>query len=251
MLDVSMVSAACPHCKILVVEAASPSFGDLAASERTAGRLGAPVISDSYGAAESGFTQAYANSYHQPGHTVVASAGDAGFGPANFPANLASVTAVGGTRLARADNRRGWRETVWNTPDAQAGASGCSAWVPKPAWQHDAHCPMRTVADVAAVASGVPVYDQNAGGWLTVGGTSVAAPLIASIYGLAGNAAHIPPGYLYRHAASLFDVTAGGNVLRFGHQIVGNVCGGDYLCRAKPGYDAPTGLGPPDGIGAF
>jgi len=140
---------------------------------------------------------------------------------------------------------------VWNTRDAAGGASGCSAWVPKPRWQHDAHCPMRAVADVAAVAAGVPVYDQNAGGWLTVGGTSVAAPLIAGIYGLAGNAATIPPGYLYRHAASLFDVTAGGNVLRFGHQVVGNVCGGDYLCRAKPGYDAPTGLGTPDGTGAF
>jgi subtilase family serine protease len=252
MLDVSMVSAACPHCKILVVEADSPSFSDLAGSERTAARLGAQVISNSYGAPESGFTQPYARDYRQPGHTIVASSGDFGFGPANFPANLASVTAVGGTWLARAPaSRRGWRETVWNTSDAAGGASGCSAWVPKPSWQHDPHCPMRTVADVAAVAAGVPVYDQNAGGWLTVGGTSVAAPLIAGIYGLAGNATRVPPGYLYRHAASLFDVTAGGNVLRFGHQIVGNVCGGDYLCRAKPGYDAPTGLGTPDGIGAF
>jgi hypothetical protein len=251
MLDVSMVSAACPHCKILIVEASSPSFGDMAASERTAGRLGAQVISNSYGAPESGFTQAYARSYRLPGHTIVASAGDTGFGPANFPANLASVTAVGGTRLARAATRRGWRETVWNTPDAAGGASGCSAWVPKPPWQHDAHCEMRTVADVAAVAAGVPVYDQNAGGWLTLGGTSVAAPLIAGIYGLAGNAASIPLGYLYRHPASLFDVTAGGNVLHFGRHIVGNTCGGDYLCHAKPGYDAPTGLGTPDGTGAF
>ena len=251
MLDVSMVSAACPHCKILVVEASSPFFGDLAACERTAARLGAQVISNSYGAPESGFSQAYARSYRQPGHTIVASAGDSGFGPANFPANLASVTAVGGTRLARAASPRGWRETVWNTSDAAGGASGCSAWVPKPRWQHDAHCQMRTVADVAAVAAGVAVYDQNSGGWLTVGGTSVGAPLIAGIYGLAGNAAAISPGYLYRHAASLFDVTAGGNVLHFGRQTVGNTCGGDYLCQAKRGYDAPTGLGTPDGTGAF
>jgi hypothetical protein len=251
MLDVSMVSAACPHCHILVVEARSPSFGDLAATERTAARLGAQVISDSYGAPESGFTQPHARSYRQPGHTIVVSSGDFGFGPANFPASLASVTAVGGTRLARAPGRRGWRETVWNTSNAAGGASGCSAYVPKPRWQHDPHCQMRTVADVAAVAAGVPVYDQNAGGWLTVAGTSVAAPLIAGIYGLAGNAASLPPGYLYRHAASLFDVTAGGNVLHYGGQTVGNVCGGDYLCQAKNGYDAPTGLGTPDGTGAF
>jgi len=248
-LDVSMISAACPRCKILVAESRSDSFADLAATENTAARLGAAVISNSYGGRESGFAQAFATSYRHRGHTIVASSGDSGFTAASFPANLASVTAVGGTALHRARNARGFAETVWKQPEIfGAAGSGCSAYVAKPRWQHDGHCPGRTVADVAAVATGVPIYEKHFGGWLTVAGTSISAPLIAGIYGLAGNAATLIPGAVYRHPSSLFDVTAGDNAL-FGTPA--QACGGDYLCTATKGYDAPTGLGTPHGIGAF
>jgi hypothetical protein len=247
MLDVSMVSAACPHCRILVVEASSPSFADLAAAEDTAARLGAQAISNSYGTRETGLSQTYAGAYDHPGHAIVVSSGDSGFGPASFPANLATVTAAGGTQLSRARNARGWNERVWNA-DGGASASGCSAYVAKPPWQHDPHCPGRTAADVAAIAWNIPIYEKVQGGWLTVGGTSASAPLIAGVYGLAGNAAAIKPGYEYQHAGSLFDVTVGNNSVLTGS---GAVCGYDYLCVAKKGYDAPTGLGSPDGTGAF
>jgi hypothetical protein len=248
-LDVSMISVACPHCHILVVEGNDASFTSLAATEDTAARLGAAVISNSYGTRESGAVQTFAKAYRHPGHTIVVSSGDSGFTAANFPASLGSVTAVGGTALARAHNARGWRETTWRQPAISgASGSGCSAYVAKPAWQHDPHCPGRTVADVAAVATGVPIYEKRHGGWLTIAGTSISAPLIAGIYGLAGNAAHLMPGSLYRHRGHLFDVTAGGNSL-FGTSKT--ACGGDYLCTAKPGYDAPTGLGTPHGTGAF
>jgi hypothetical protein len=247
MLDVSMVSAACPLCSILVVQANSASFGDLAAAEDTAARLGAVAISNSYGVRETGFSQAYSAAYDHPGHTIVVSSGDNGFGAANFPANLITVTAAGGTELAKATNARGWTERVWNA-GGDASGSGCSAYVAKPAWQKDSHCPGRTVADVSALAWNIPVYDQNAGGWLTVGGTSAASPLIAGVYGLAGNAATVAPGSEYSRAGALFDVTVGNN----GWPIPGGAaCGNDYLCTAKKGYDAPTGLGTPDGTGAF
>ena len=127
---------------------------------------------------------------------IVASSGDRGFGPAQFPANLATVTAAGGTQLSRASNARGWTEKTWST-GLSGGGSGCSAYVAKPAWQHDPHCPGRTTTDVSAVGQNVPVYDKSLGGWVTVAGTSVAAPLIAGIYGLAGNAATISPGRQY------------------------------------------------------
>jgi subtilase family serine protease len=120
--------------------------------------------------------------------------------------------------------------------------------VAKPPWQHDPHCPGRTAADVAAIAWNIPIYEKVQGGWLTLGGTSASAPLIAGVYGLAGNAAAIKPGYEYQHAGSLFDVTVGNNSVLTGS---GAVCGYDYLCVAKKGYDAPTGLGSPDGTGAF
>jgi hypothetical protein len=246
-LDVSMISAACPHCKILVVEANDNSIANLGRSDVTAARLGAQVISNSYGARENAATQSFAKDYRRAGHTIVASAGDFGFDAANFPANLAVVTAVGGTTLHRARNARGFSERVWD--DARtlfaAGGSGCSAYVSKPSWQHDNHCPGRTVSDISAVASNIPIFNRFYGGWVTVAGTSASAPLVAGTYGLAGNASHLTPRFLYRHRHDFFDITAGNNALV---GPPGQVCGSDYLCQARKGYDAPTGIGTPDGI---
>ena len=98
------------------------------------------------------------------------------------------------------------------------------------------------------MATGVPIYEKDYGGWLTVAGTSISAPLVAGIYGLAGNGAHIKPGDLYRHHGRLFDVTTGNNALSGTPRAA---CGGDYLCTARRGYDAPTGWGTPNGTGAF
>jgi subtilase family serine protease len=178
----------------------------------------------------------------------VASAGDAGFTAANFPADLTNVISVGGTGLARARNARGWKERAWLDPGFAGAGSGCSAYVGKPPWQHDPHCPGRTVSDVSAVASNVAVYEPDYGGWVMVEGTSIAAPLIAGVFGLAGNAAGIGPRHLYTHAGHLFDVTRGSNSVS---APPGVTCDGDYLCTAKRGYDGPTGLGTPDGIAAF
>jgi hypothetical protein len=73
------------------------------------------------------------------------------------------------------------------------------------------------------------------------GGTSVAAPVVASVYALAGNGSSISSaGYVYGHRV-LNDVVSGSN----------GSCGGIYLCTAGPGYDGPTGLGTPNGTAAF
>jgi Subtilase family len=246
-LDVDMVSAACPLCKILVVEAKTASFANLGSAENTAARLGAVAVSNSYGARENGFTQGYAKDYRHPGHTIVASSGDFGFTAAAFPANLASVTSVGGTELARSTNARGWTEKVWNNIFGASG-SGCSAYVAKPAWQHDPDCPGRTAADVAAVAWNIPIYDsslpkQAGGPWLTVGGTSASSPLIAGVYALAGKATTVKPGSVYAHPGGLFDVAKGNN--DWFNNTGGAACGHDYLCVAKKRYDAPPALAAP------
>jgi hypothetical protein len=246
-LDVSMVSVACPGCRILVVEGKDPTPANLAATERTAARLGAQVISNSYGTGENGFSLPFRKAYQPRGRTVVASSGDSGFTDPSFPADLPTVTAVGGTMLTRARTRRGWHERAWREAGVGAGGSGCSAWIAKPAWQHDTHCPGRTIADISAVASNIPIFNPVYGGWLTIGGTSASAPLVAGIYGLAANGSTMTTARLYRHGGPFFDITAGSNV--FGPPRV--ICGGDYLCTAKKGYDAPTGLGTPDGPGGL
>lgn len=120
---------------------------------------------------------------------------------------------------------------------------------PSPAWQHDKDCPGRTVADVSAIAWDVAIYNAAYGGWVTVGGTSAAAPIIAGVYGLADNAATIKPGYEYAHAKDFFNITTGNN--DWWYNEAGAACGYDYLCVATKGYNAPTGLGTPDGAGGF
>jgi hypothetical protein len=177
-LDLDMVSAICPNCHILLVEASSTSDANLAAAVNRAAALGATQISNSYGEPEfSGDVSEQAN-YNHPGIDVVAAAGDDGYG-VSYPAASQYVTAVGGTSLSRASNARGWTESAWS-----GTGSGCSAYTPKPAWQTDTGCGRRTVADVSADANpstGVAVYDTSgSGGWLVFGGTSVATPIIAS-----------------------------------------------------------------------
>ena len=162
------------------------------------------------------------------------------------------MIAVGGTTLTKADNSRGWKESAWGSVANLEGAgSGCSAWVDKPSWQQDPHCSGRTVADVSAVAdpdTGLAVYDTADGvpGWVVIGGTSASSPFVAGVIGLAGNPQRYPDAsYFYAHAAELNDVVTGTN------GVFWQDCGGDYLCSAQPGYDGPTGLGTPAGIGAF
>ncbi len=243
-LDVQMASAICPNCNILLVEAKSNSLANLAAAVDTAVRLGGTVESNSYGASEFSSETSYESHFNHPGVPITVSSGDGGYG-VEYPAASQYVTAVGGTTLSRASNSRGWTETAWT-----GAGSGCSSFIPKPSWQTDPGCPNRTVADVSADAdpnTGVAVYDtfrfQGRSGWFVVGGTSVSAPVIASVYALAGNAGTISYGsFPYSHTSSLFDVVAGSN----------GSCGSiAYLCTAGVGYDGPTGLGTPDGSAGF
>jgi subtilase family serine protease len=243
-LDLDMASAICPNCKILLVEAKTNSFANLAAAEDRAAALGANVISNSYGGSEfsSETSATYDGHFNHPGRAITVSSGDNGYG-VEYPAASRYVTAVGGTSLRRDASLRGWGETVWS-----GAGSGCSAYEPKPSWQTDTGCARRTVADVAAVAdpnTGVSVYDTfrlHPGGWLVFGGTSVSAPIIGSVYALASNTALVNYGsYSYSHTAFLYDVVSGSN----------GSCGGSYLCTARTGYDGPTGNGTPKGIGAF
>jgi subtilase family serine protease len=238
-LDLDMASAMCPSCKIILVQASSSSLSNLAASVNTAVKLGANAVSNSYGGGESG-TSSYENAWNHPGIAVTVSSGDSGYG-VQFPASSPHVTAVGGTSLSRASNSRGWAEVVWN-----GAGSGCSSVYPKPTWQHDGLCARRTVADVSAVAdpnTGVAVYGPTSSrrsGWMIFGGTSVAAPLIAGVYGARGSTANYGSDP-YGTSATLFDVTSGSN----------GSCGGTYLCTGTTGYDGPSGLGTPNGTSAF
>lgn len=243
-LDVEAAHAMCQNCSILLVEANSNSYANLMTAVDRAVLAGATVISNSYGSSEFSGEATYDGHFNHPGVAITVSSGDAGYG-AEYPASSQYVTAVGGTSLKFNTDNTYQSETAWS-----GSGSGCSAYEMKPVWQTDLACAKRTVADVSAVAdpnTGAAVYDsvryQGKKGWFKVGGTSLSAPLIAGMYALAGG---VPSGVSgnslpYSHTSSLHDILSGSN----------GSCGGNYLCTAGIGYDGPTGLGTPNGTGAF
>jgi subtilase family serine protease len=244
-LDAQMVSAACPKCSIDLIEAASSAGSDSDAAEAEAVKLGAHIVSNSwicYGYSCTVFPQYF----DKPGVIYTAGSGDEGYNVIGPPMAYSTVDAVGGTVLSYSGS--GYSETVWD-----GAGSGCTQQVQKPKWQKDPSCSDRTSADVSAVAQSVAEYDTygSGGGWFPVGGTSVATPLIAAVYGLAGNAKseHGPKslwtlkkGILKK---SLHYISTGSN----------GSCGGSYLCTAGTNqfgtYSGPAGFGTPNGIGAF
>ncbi|MDX3456670.1 putative Ig domain-containing protein [Streptomyces sp. ME02-8801-2C] len=246
-LDLDMVSAVCPNCNIILVEANSANDTDLGIAENEAVTLGAKFVSNSWGGDEASSQTSEDTSYFKhPGVAITVSAGDSAYG-AEYPATSQYVTAVGGTALSTSSNSRGWTESVWKTSSTEGTGSGCSAYDPKPAWQTDTGCSKRMEADVSAVAdpaTGVAVYDTYGGsGWAVYGGTSASAPIIAGVYALAGTpgSSDYPAKYPYSHTSNLYDVTSGNN----------GSCSTSYFCTATTGYDGPTGWGTPNGTTAF
>ncbi len=243
-LDVDTVSAACPLCRIVVVQADADTGSGLFVAQTTAIAQGATVISNSWGYIESAITNlSAADAYFtHAGVATFASSGDLGYdyggkGPL-YPSTSNQVIGVGGTRLVAGTN--GWLETAWTS----AGSS-CSATFAKPAFQGNTGCANRAASDISAVAdpaTGLAIYNSKDGGWLVVGGTSAASPLVASIFAMTGHG-DATPDQIPQALGALRDVTSGGN-------------GGcnTVLCNAAPGWDGPTGYGTPDAsklVGSF
>jgi subtilase family serine protease len=245
-LDVQVAHEICQSCKILLVEARNNNISNLATAVNTAAGLGATVISNSYGGADSAPIAAY----NHPRIAITVSSGDPGYG-AEAPAAFNPVVAVGGTTLTLGTGNTYGSERVWS-----GTGSGCSAFNTARAfqkaalgWSATGCMSRRGVVDVAAdadPATGAAVYDSTPyngrTGWYRVGGTSLAAPLIAAVFALAGNSTTMsyPASIPYGHTGSLHDVTTGSN----------GSCG-TTMCKGAVGYDGPTGVGTPKGLGAF
>jgi subtilase family serine protease len=241
-LDVDAVSATCPDCHILVVQAKTASFANLGAAVNTAARAsGVVAISNSYGGGDAPDTT-YGTYYNHPGIAVTASTGDNGYQGGSYPASSSYVTAVGGTSLKMSGTTR-VSETVWS-----GAGSGCSTYntALAAASSFNTGCAKRAMADVSAAADpntgGLSVYaptSSRSSSWSQYGGTSESSPIIASVYALAGTGySNATP---YAHTSSLNDITSGSN----------GTCPTTQWCNARSGWDGPTGLGTPNGTGAF
>jgi hypothetical protein len=302
-LDIEVTRATCHNCDILLVEANSSSLGDLETGERTAEARGAGEISNSWGGAQQAETPAResASAFNDPGIVITASAGDDGYlnwdsssekGYTEFPSSSPHVVAVGGTRLSVGAKDEWTGETVWNGDGA--GGGGCSTSFTAQPWQQGTSdwsavgCgEKRAVADVSADAdpyTGLAVHDtspeceyeykegktKHVAYWCTIGGTSLASPMIASVFALAGgaNAVAYPAKTLYENEvqspASLHDVALGSNGacskpfnLETGlsgctpGEEAATSCASKAICLSRTGYDGPSGVGTPDGLAAF
>jgi Subtilase family len=220
-----MVSASCPLCTIYLVEANGADSGDLGAAEREAVKLGGHIVNNSW-ACNGSPSCVPKKDFSAKDVVYLASTGTDLGAPAVFD----NVVAVGGTTLSK--NGSQYSESVWS-----GSPGGCATGIKKPKWQHDDYCSYRLANDVSAVANDVAEFDSYGyGGWISVSGTSVSSPLLAGVFGLAGNAAKQKGGrtfWMPRHHAHLY--TLSGSCSVYGH--------GQYTTCG--------GWGSPNGIGAF
>jgi hypothetical protein len=321
-LDVQAVRGVCHTCRILLVEAANPTNRDITKAENTAVRLGAQVVTNSFGGSEHGISAPVRNAFNHPGVVITASTGDDGWGdfdlpkaargtPASFPSTDPHVVSVGGTDLVLNGDGSIASEQVWNEnqpassgQNQGAGGGGCSTRYSAADWQShnvgyrkaDCHG-KRLAADISALADPMHGYDiretDNFGGWVTIGGTSLSSPVIAAMFALKGGSggAAYPASTLYTNHShrphSLYDVHLGGNSYCGGEStaacskhasgVLGlssdnpNGSGRGVVdcsfprdgqdvsapptrsreCNAVHGYDGPSGLGAPRGLGVF
>ena len=278
-LDVDMVSAACPGCRIDVelgsdfLASGNPSedqWGDgYLTGYQTAVRLHANAVSISNILASTPHLLAESGQLDHRGVPAFASIGDSGesgdsvrFGTAptelgEWPQDLPWVVSVGGTYLKPNDaSRTSFTEKSWKGLDGS-----CASTLPPAAGQPAsvaANCHgFRAGADIAAVAdpaAGPAVYDSYApstgqpADWMVSGGTSASAPFTAAwfVRGQHDDRAQ-GPSELYAAPPSAFnDITQG-----TGTDVCPALGWSQTLCQAGPGWDGPTGLGSPHGLGRF
>ncbi|MGO9115920.1 MAG: dockerin type I domain-containing protein [Thermoguttaceae bacterium] len=245
-LDVEWSHAIAPEANIILIEANTASDADLiSAAVNTARNLpGVSAVTMSFGRSEdssdAGLDSLFTTPSGHSGVTFLASTGDGG-APGGFPAFSPNVVAVGGTTLTIDPSTYAWvGESGWS-----GSGGGQSTYEAEPTYQDGVQrSGWRQIPDVAFdadPASGVAVYDSyGQGGWLQVGGTSVASPCYAGLIAI-GDQLRVSVGLapmdgptqtlprLYAMPATDFhDITTGNNGF-----------------AAGPGYDLVTGIGSP------
>ena len=291
-LDIETTHAVCPNCKIVLVEAKNETDSqppDSRERGRSAGRHGDLEL-----LRRPARRRADPSAYNHSGIAIVAATGDYGYlnwetftSVAGHPTTRLSphVVAAGGTRLKVEESE--WKgETVWN-----------DGWFDGSDRTRRHRRRLQRNAHRAALAAGGPaldgsrLWDQARGGgrrrrrrsllrrsglrldprtgpaWAPIGGTSLASPIIASVFALAGGSGGVsyPAQTLYEHlgTGALHDIVSGSNGecnLPF-NELEGESsctteeeaeqCVEELICLAAAGYDGPSGVGTPDGVAAF
>ncbi len=242
-LDVQWAHAIAPQAKILLVEAPNGTVKSLLQAVPVAVQNGATIINMSWGtnnepANEQQLDPLY---FNNPAVTYINASGDSGINLFGYPGASPLVVGAGGTTMKLDSNGNILSEVGWS-----GSGGGQSVYFPEPAYQTGFQSSgKRGVPDVAynaSPATGVPVYDSEAGKWGEVGGTSAASPQWCAIVAIANSIrAGMGKGTIgtnfmnivYANPSAFHDITSGSN----------GSCGAE--CKAGPGYDFVTGLGSP------
>lgn len=270
-LDIEVAAAVAPNVRVAVYFAPNTDSGFLnAISKAIHDATNKPsVISISWGNSESQWTpqamQAMNRLFQDAaalGVTICCASGDRGSSDGindnllyvDFPASSPYVMGCGGTRL-EGSAQTITKEVVWNEGKDSGTGGGISDVFDLPSWQAAAHVPSsanpggrmgRGVPDVAGNADPVTGYEVLADGQkFIVGGTSAVAPLWAGLVAILNEKLGQPVGFvnpilysLTDHDSAFHDIISGNNDTNRGT--------GPYA--ARPGWDACTGLGSPNGI---
>ena len=264
-LDLEIVHAIAPQAKLVIYTLGRGYIDGLGGELAMVREHPTAIVSDSIGGCELGIPsesalkvieapwlrQAQVNMSH------FAASGDSGAfdcgqnhqAAVDFPSDMPTVTAVGGTTVFQTTTGVYGREVVWGDPLARAGGGGGVTQIfARPAYQHGPGIPAgkaRLVPDVAALA------DLHTGWFIRadgenhqIGGTSAAAPLWAAIATLINQdlvAAHLPRIGIANPA--LYWIGQRNGTLHAFHDIT---VGNNLLFVAHPGWDNATGWGTPD-----
>jgi hypothetical protein len=248
MLDLVSAHALCQTCKILMLEADGGYPAIAQANNYAATQPNVWAVSNSWFVPDDSAGRGPLDAdFHHLGILQFAAAGDDGtWGPTGkdlWPADLPEVVSVAGTTLSVNTDATYAGESTW-----KGSGGGCSRLFNKPSWQANLGegCSTRAAGDIAMVGdpdSGQYLWYKGA--WKIAGGTSLATPMAAATYVLANKHAGSVMGssvpYTYSTSANTNDITTGDNC----------ITGVTVRCTAKVGFDVPTGLGSPKGVGMF
>ena len=253
-LDVEWAHSVAPGARIVLVEAASNSLGNLLGGVSTAVGTGAKQVSNSWGSNEFSSETSYDSYFESPTASFFVASGDGGNG-VEWPAASPYVIAVGGTTLEVGTSGQWSGETAWS-----GSSGGLSAFEPKPSYQNFLGGSQRAVPDVSYDGdpnTGVYVYDSvkinGQSGWWLVGGTSAGAPQWAGISAIANSQGARLSSASFGTSNALYGAASGSQsspqtdpYLTNYHDVVSGsngACGS--VCNAGSGYDEVTGLGSP------
>jgi len=254
-LDVQWAHAIAPLARIVLIEVADANTNSLLGGVALANKMGAGVVSMSFGAAEGAWVKGDDASFTTAGMTYVAAAGDDG-AQVLWPAVSPSVLAVGGTSLQWSGSGTRY-EAAW----ASSGG-GVSAYESLPSWQSGVKvagagaATMRTVSDVAFNANpstgqyvALTAQGSTTTTWNSYGGTSIGTPQWAGLVAVA-NARRVAASQ-----AVLGDVhnaiykTIAGSAANYAaafYDVVDGTDGTCATCVTGTGYDTVTGWGTPN-----